>query len=667
MNIDLPGRIRNTNLPYKSALLPLFEAIVNSIHAIEDLGLGGGRIDIYFERDETQLSFDRDYTHIAPIINIVIEDNGIGFTDEHFNSFCTSDSTLKKAKGAKGIGRFVWLKAFDEVQIKSQFQQHGRYFSRSFDFVLSDNGIENVQHKEVEPTDNKTTVKLNQFKPEYQEQFPQTIDVIAVRIIEHYLVYFISDICPTITLFDSQRTIVLNDAYKDGICPYIQRLQFPVKHQSFELIGVKFYTSHRQSRSELHLCANHRDVLTIPMAKYLPDSERLTDEQSKSFVFFAYISGEYLDAYVNVERTDFLMDNHIGEIESLFVSKQDIIKASVKQVKDNYLGPYLESINETKWQRVESYIQNQAPQYRPLLKYPASLSEIPLKSLADGSIDLELYKVSTKIELALKEKGRKFLSGKLDDIKDLPRYKAEYNQYLEQENELGKAKLAQYIAHRKIILTLLSNSLERGDDGKYSLEESIHGLIFPLRQTSDDIDYERHNLWIIDEKLAYHKYLASDQPFHTLTPVAIESDERPDIIIFNSPFAFVEDSMPFSSVIIIEFKRPMRQNYSPEDNPFEQVYGYIRKVQEGNATDKRGRLISVTSNTPFYTYILCDLTHKMKRFAENQDFTEAPDKMGYFKYHSQLKSYIEIISYDKLLEDAKKRNRVLFDKLNLLR
>jgi anti-sigma regulatory factor (Ser/Thr protein kinase) len=137
MNIDLAGRIRNTNLPYKSALLPLFEAIVNSIHAIEELGIKNGRIDIYFDRDETQLSFDRDYSHIAPIINIVIEDNGIGFTDEHFNSFCTSDSTLKKAKGAKGIGRFVWLKAFDEVQIKSQFQQHGRYLTRSFDFVLS--------------------------------------------------------------------------------------------------------------------------------------------------------------------------------------------------------------------------------------------------------------------------------------------------------------------------------------------------------------------------------------------------------------------------------------------------------------------------------------------------------------------------------------------------
>jgi hypothetical protein len=340
------------------------------------------------------------------------------------------------------------------------------------------------------------------------------------------------------------------------------------------------------------------------------------------------------------------------------VSKRDIILAAINHVKNNYLKPYLAKIQETKQQRIESYIKNAAPQYRPLLKYQAaSLQEIPLKSLDGGSIELEL-----------KEKGQKFLSMcPMTDIKDLANYKAEYNKYIEQENDLGKAKLAQYIAHRKIILTLLSNSLERGDDGKYSLEESVHGLIFPLRQTSDDIDYEKHNLWIIDEKLAYHKYLASDLPLNQLGLVDVDSDERADIIIFNSPFAFVDNSMPFSSVVIIEFKRPMRHNYPSDSNPFEQVYGYIRKIQNGNVTDKHGRLISVSQNTPFYSYIICDLTNKMRRLAENQDFTEAPDKMGYFKYHGQLRSYIEIISYPKLLEDAKKRNQVLFDKLNLPR
>ncbi len=265
----------------------------------------------------------------------------------------------------------------------------------------------------------------------------------------------------------------------------------------------------------------------------------------------------------------------------------------------------MDKIQQTKQQRIESYIKNTAPQYRPLLKYQAtSLQEIPLKSLDDGSIDIELYKLSAKIELELKEKGHKFLSSPLTDIKDLASYKAEYNKYIEQENDLGKAKLAQYIAHRKIILTLLSNSLERGEDGKYSLEESVHGLIFPLRQTSDDIDYEKHNLWIIDEKLAYHKYLASDLPLNQLGLVELDSLERPDLIIFDSHFALVDDSTPFSSVVIVEFKRPLRKNYPKDENPIEQVCGYIEKIQGGSVTNKAGRPIPVNSNTPFYCYTL---------------------------------------------------------------
>lgn len=36
LQTSLSGRLRNTNLPKKSALFPLFEAIVNSIHAIDE-------------------------------------------------------------------------------------------------------------------------------------------------------------------------------------------------------------------------------------------------------------------------------------------------------------------------------------------------------------------------------------------------------------------------------------------------------------------------------------------------------------------------------------------------------------------------------------------------------------------------------------------------------
>ena len=66
-----------------------------------------------------------------------------------------------------------------------------------------------------------------------------------------------------------------------------------------------------------------------------------------------------------------------------------------------------------------------------------------------------------------------------------------------------------------------------------------------------------------------------------------------------------------------------------------------------------------------YAYIVCDLTPKLREIAVNHTLIETPDQMGYFGHNPKLQTYIEIISYDKLLEDAVKRNKILFDKLNL--
>ncbi len=42
-----------------------------------------------------------------------------------------------------------------------------------------------------------------------------------------------------------------------------------------------------------------------------------------------------------------------------------------------------------------------------------------------------------------------------------------------------------------------------------------------------------------------------------------------------------------------------------------------------------------------------------------------PNNLGYYGYNETLNAYYEVISYAKLLADTKKRNRILFDKLNL--
>jgi hypothetical protein len=52
MKVDLVGKIKNTQLPRSKALLPMFEAVVNSFQAIEDGGetVSKPSIEIVVER-----------------------------------------------------------------------------------------------------------------------------------------------------------------------------------------------------------------------------------------------------------------------------------------------------------------------------------------------------------------------------------------------------------------------------------------------------------------------------------------------------------------------------------------------------------------------------------------------------------------------------------------
>ncbi len=68
---NLRGRLRNTTLPLGNGLLPLFECVVNSIHAIEDRKASNGKIEISILRDKQRdLQFDDSKSTAAKRIGI---------------------------------------------------------------------------------------------------------------------------------------------------------------------------------------------------------------------------------------------------------------------------------------------------------------------------------------------------------------------------------------------------------------------------------------------------------------------------------------------------------------------------------------------------------------------------------------------------------------------
>ena len=60
-----------------------------------------------------------------------------------------------------------------------------------------------------------------------------------------------------------------------------------------------------------------------------------------------------------------------------------------------------------------------------------------------------------------------------------------------------------------------------------------------------------------------------------------------------------------------------------------------------------------------------DLTEEIQTFAVNFSLTPTPDLQAFFSFNPGLKTYIEVLSFNKLVKDAKQRNNILFKKLGI--
>ena len=139
MQIDIAGKVREKKLASNKALLPLFEALVNPIHSVEEESTTKpGIIEIQVERVKQESlelkEGSQEITDKPQIIGFKIVDNGIGFTEDNWQSFNFAHSSYKLNKGGKGIGRITWLRAFDSVNINSTYRNNGSFYNRTFDF-----------------------------------------------------------------------------------------------------------------------------------------------------------------------------------------------------------------------------------------------------------------------------------------------------------------------------------------------------------------------------------------------------------------------------------------------------------------------------------------------------------------------------------------------------
>lgn len=673
---NLEGRLRNTHLGKTDAMVPLFEAVVNSIQSLEDVPKSEGfepEIKIIVRRvPQPALLSEAEKVGRVPqekITGFEIIDNGIGFDDKNFQSFKTLDSVQKSSRGCKGIGRMSWLKAFEYVEVMSTFELNGVLKTRKFKFDgkqwVHDDVLEDAEPTAVR----ETHISLCKFQDPYVDYIPKIGETIAEKILEHCLWYYLRDDAPPrILLIDGdEKTIEFDSLFDFKRDENTKCEPLPIKGCDFTLSHIKLAAEQKKNPT-LGLCANGRLVKEIPLAGKIPGLFGKLKQGASEFTYVCYVSSPLLDEAVTNERTDFTFSDH-SEDGGLFetVSLDDIVSAVVEKASE-FLQVALSEVKAESRKRVTDYVNHAAPRYRPLLQRFPNICEKINPDIKDAELDVHLHRELMEFEHKVVKDGHELLSAKDDE--PFEGYSKRIEEYLKDVADINKSDLATYVTHRKAVLRFLAKCLRRRPDGTYVDEEVIHKLIMPMIQTGDGLSLEQANLWIVDERLAFCDYIASDKPIKTIPGDRSGSRLEPDIVQFETcDKAMVVDNgiHKAPAITIIELKKPMRNDYTDgaKGNPVDQVLAYLEKIRSNNQLDAVGRPLNGDVKIPAFCYIICDMTSKLKTICNARAFNPAIDGQGFYCYNQSYNAYLEVIPFDKLLRVAEERNKYFFEKLGL--
>lgn len=677
LRTSLAGRVRNTSLPKSHALLPLLEAVVNGLQSIDERfgdQIEQGRLKVTIQRNAQQ-AFDLGNVSAGrppmnPIVGFIVEDNGVGFTSDNMRSFETLDSDHKAEVGSRGVGRLLWLKAFDRVTVRSGYaNDEGELASRQFRFSVD-------REVEQEPPDGAVNflepgaaVHLDRFRDSYQRSAPKSVESVARAIFEHSIWYFLRPGGgPKVVIVDQDDSVSFDELLEAFVFTDLPSTKVDVKGREFEMVNLCLKSSTRNSTPRLYWCAANRVVVEESLSNKVRGLYgRLRDAAQAEFTYVCYLSSPFLDENVRSDRTafdldDLLTSNTLGEDISL-----EEIRAAVLEKVEEILAEPLERARGEGEKRVADFVSTRAPRYRPVLSRLESLGVSVDPSMKDAELELILHRNLQTLEADTIAQGHAVFAD--NGLLSPEEQQAELNDYLDTITDINQSDLAAYVSRRRVILDVLRRAISTDGQGKYAREEAVHSLLMPMRSDSDDLGQEGSNLWILDERLAFHDYLASDRTLRSMPITGATSTKEPDILatrLVDSPLLATDGkTTPMASIVVVELKRPMRNDAGEGKDPIAQTLDYVSQVRSGGLLTRQGRPVSAYPDAPAFCYIVADLTPTMVARCQLANLKPTHDGQGYFGFNDPFKAYIEVTSFDRLLEAATERNRAFFDRLGL--
>lgn len=640
------------------ALQPLFEAISNSIHSVQarfgDQVTGLGKIEVTVETNRKKEN-----------VWALVQDNGLGLNAKNWDAFTTTDTDNKIQIGGKGVGRLLWLDCFQSIKVTSTFQTDDGLMRRTFDFVLALN--DQIQNESVDPAPDSPgpsfQVRFDGLRDNgYLAKFPGRDNFVFQHLTSHFLPTFIGGRCPQITVHVGDETRHFPDAIDDIV--HRRETEIELQTEEYGLLRLTLMECDKVASADLagshfvHFIAHDRTVQSRSIDSKL-GLKYFGDDGDR--VFHAIVTGEFLDQNVNQERTAFMFEDVVID---------RIINDVCTDEIERFLAEPLSELGGEQRKRIEEITES----------YPSvafgDTDELQAK-LPSGELHPDaIYGHLARERFRRDQRQAEKIKSVMRRLKEGEVGPDSFDQAISEAGKaIGEAEqrsLTEYIVRRKVVLDfieiLLQKVREDTRDSSYQREDLLHSFICPLRiNTLADGSHKvtaasSHDLWIVDERLTFAQYFSSDQEFSALSK-AIESDDRPDVLIFDYAHG-LKESDDAAKILLIEFKRPNRTDYSDTDNPQMQVERYIKTLQGGGLNDVKGRPIKLDDRTVFHCFIVADIVGKLDEWTFSWQRT-ADGRGRIYQPRDGFRGTIELVGWDALLGDARDRNKAFFERAGI--
>ena len=626
-------------------LLPTLEAVSNAMHGIEErFGDDARKLGMI----NIAMSSINDPQRVM----ISITDNGIGLDDGNYGSFKTPFSGHKLQQNGRGFGRFIAFKVFSRILYSSRYEAVPAPDKRTFRFDINQKNELIFHDGEPDFSHLGLRVDYDEPRPEWHELIATLDEVdIADHIGSHFLPHFLYRWLPEIT-------IRFDDAEPKSITAHFKDVFVQSEAGSFEreIDGRKEMIDYSLTKVPRTRSFKHHSLLFAAGDRIVGHPRDLTnllgqpaffDEKNQPYIVIAVVRSSAFETRLNDARTGINISP--STIEEIVGAIGDIIQASENQ--------QIAKIKDTQSRELEGALQE-----NPILRL--GLRGQSISTYVAGkpnnwkaqdfvsNLAIERYRVSRDLTKAITSAATD-PENYMENIKDI----------VDKIDAANKEALAEYVVHRKKVIELIETARKYGATGTHAPEDTIHDLIFHRFADSSDTDYFEHNLWLIDDALAFLPYISSDRAMHGKGRK--KGDKIPDLAFFDDSLVLGDNDG--TTITIVEFKRPSRDDYRFGDIKHDPVMQVIQTLKDATAAGGIAR----TDGSHFafrgvvrrFGYIVADIKPSLVSVLRNHDFKNDWNPDIYVRYRDNEQIFIQAMGYDTLVAHAKKRNQAFFSVL----